>query len=263
MTRPPEKLPDPWLFDSEALLRELDRCRELVLQIPATTHATHFAANIAIDAIWNLREHLRFLLSLHREGQRQFSRRATAQSASVLDTKLHDFRRRAAPFVTQLPATEWDWLALAQHHGLSTRLLDWTENPLVATYFAVEKLSKTDRVLYMIDIENISVADEETSPFSLDGTVVYRPTHLSARISSQGGLFTAHGKPHEVFEHPTLERWIIKGGSCALDLLVTLHTYGINPASIFRDLDSLAQTLNSHYVRGPAKTEPHSGTDHK
>lgn len=34
MKRPTETLPDPWLFDSEALLRELDRCSETVLQIP-------------------------------------------------------------------------------------------------------------------------------------------------------------------------------------------------------------------------------------
>jgi len=77
--RPPEKLPDPWLFDSEALLRELDRCRELVLQIPATTHAVHFASNIAIDALWNLREHLRYLLHMHREGQRSFARQQAVQ----------------------------------------------------------------------------------------------------------------------------------------------------------------------------------------
>ncbi len=74
--RPPEKLPDPWLFDSEALLRELDRCRELVLQIPATTQAVHFASNIAIDALWNLSQHLRYLLHLHREGQRSFAKKA-------------------------------------------------------------------------------------------------------------------------------------------------------------------------------------------
>ena len=43
MARKPEQLPDPWLFDSEALLRELDRCREIVLQIPITnSNATHF-----------------------------------------------------------------------------------------------------------------------------------------------------------------------------------------------------------------------------
>ena len=73
--RPPEKLPDPWLFDSQSLLRELDRCRELVLQIPiADHHATHFGINVAIDALWNLRENLRYLLALHREGQRAFAK---------------------------------------------------------------------------------------------------------------------------------------------------------------------------------------------
>ena len=72
---PAEKLPDPWLFDSDKLLREIDRCREMVLLIPAPTHETHFAVNIAVSAIWNLREDLRYLLSLHREGQRAFAKR--------------------------------------------------------------------------------------------------------------------------------------------------------------------------------------------
>src|ERR1044071_1089453 len=69
MHRPTEHLPNPWLFDTEELLRELARCREMVLLIPAPTHEAHFAANIAIDAIWNLEEHVRYLLRLHREGQ--------------------------------------------------------------------------------------------------------------------------------------------------------------------------------------------------
>jgi hypothetical protein len=67
----PQRLPDPWLFDSEALLRELDRCRETVLQIPITNpNATHFGIQIAVNAIWNLTENLRYLLHLHREQQR-------------------------------------------------------------------------------------------------------------------------------------------------------------------------------------------------
>src|SRR5206468_11666276 len=74
MHRPPEQLPDPWLFDSEKLLKELDRCRELVLKIPAPTHEAHFAVNTAITAIWNLSEQLRYLLNLHREGQREFAK---------------------------------------------------------------------------------------------------------------------------------------------------------------------------------------------
>src|SRR5437879_6112728 len=52
----PDKLPDPWLFDSQALLRELDRCREMVLLIPTPDHATYFAANIAINSLWSLRQ---------------------------------------------------------------------------------------------------------------------------------------------------------------------------------------------------------------
>jgi hypothetical protein len=66
------KLPDPWLFDSEALLRELDRCRETVLQIPTNgdCNATHFGIQLAVNAIWNLSENLRYLLHLHREQQR-------------------------------------------------------------------------------------------------------------------------------------------------------------------------------------------------
>ena len=84
MARKPEQLPDPWLFDSEALLRELDRCRETVLQIPITNaNTTHFGIQLAVNAIYNLTENLRYLLHLHREGQRQFSRKAAEQSASV------------------------------------------------------------------------------------------------------------------------------------------------------------------------------------
>jgi hypothetical protein len=72
-SREPQHLPDPWLFDSEALLRELDRCRELILQIPITNpNATHFGIEIAVHAIWNLSQNLRDLLHLHREGQRAF-----------------------------------------------------------------------------------------------------------------------------------------------------------------------------------------------
>jgi len=74
--RSPDKLPDPWLFNSESLLRELDRCRELILLVPAPTHATHFALQVAIDAIWNLRENLQYLLLLHGEGQRSFANKA-------------------------------------------------------------------------------------------------------------------------------------------------------------------------------------------
>jgi hypothetical protein len=49
---------------------------------------------------------------------------------------LAEFRRQAYPFVDRLPDNDFEWLFIAQHHGLPTRLLDWSTNALVALYFA-------------------------------------------------------------------------------------------------------------------------------
>ena len=103
--------PDPWLFDSEALLRELDRCREKVLEIPVNTHAAYFASDIAVRAIWNLRERLRELLLLHRQGQDAFALRANhaqarrAQEAS--DHKQHELRGKALALARRKNKALW------------------------------------------------------------------------------------------------------------------------------------------------------------
>src|SRR5207253_3656539 len=74
----PEKLPTPWLADSEWILQELAKTRETVLRIPFSLN-NHSDIKSAIDRLWALEKQLRFLLHLHREGQRSF---ATQQAKS-------------------------------------------------------------------------------------------------------------------------------------------------------------------------------------
>ncbi len=82
MKRPPESLPDPWLLDSESILKQLDFCRQQILRIPAATHEAHLASNVAIDAIWNLQQDLRFVLKLRREAQVSFAKKAQTMMAT-------------------------------------------------------------------------------------------------------------------------------------------------------------------------------------
>jgi hypothetical protein len=70
-----KKLPNPWLFDSEVLFRELTKVREAILRIEVTER-TLSDINAALDRIWRLENNMKFLLDLHAQGQQRFQEQA-------------------------------------------------------------------------------------------------------------------------------------------------------------------------------------------
>ncbi|MFL6526984.1 MAG: hypothetical protein ACJ8IQ_02680 [Chthoniobacterales bacterium] len=70
-----KKLPNPWLFDSHVLFRELTKVREAILRI-APNENTLSDINAALDRIWRLENNMKFLLDLHAQGQRAFQQKA-------------------------------------------------------------------------------------------------------------------------------------------------------------------------------------------
>jgi hypothetical protein len=198
------------------------------------------------------------------------------------------FRLRASAYVNDVP--KWDdhvsWLFLAQHYGVPTRLLDWTENVLVGLYFAVAggETSEDGELWCMahqelnwhsanwhdcfpdsLPIRYLAAAaflkSDELTGFknALGSTIINGPLALIPplqfpRMAAQMSAFTLHpsSEPEAQIQFllrgpSSLIRYIIPS-TCKLSLARGLRRVGFSHENLYRSLDSLAKSIREEII---------------
>lgn len=157
------------------------------------------------------------------------------------------WKRRAVEYLSIRPSTECDWLAIAQHHGLATRLLDWSVNPLNAAFFAVRENHAGPGIIYAAKFSE-KLDAPPSNPMKVNSVSVFFPSGVVPRITRQWGAFSIHPKPPIALDDSkgavkALERLVIEEGY-RTKLMAQLNYYGIHPASMFPDLDGVSAHVN-------------------
>lgn len=147
------------------------------------------------------------------------------------------------------PDENWNWLALAQHHGLATRLLDWSANPLVAVFFACQNES-VDGVIfaYLGGKRILEKSFKQSDPWDVIEPFVFHPYLKSRRVANQKGSFTISGNPYICFSTQIRDNEkLLKIKICKhykRKFLFELSLYGIDWSFIYPDLDGLSKHIN-------------------
>jgi hypothetical protein len=202
---------------------------------------------------------------------------------------LRNFRKYAHDQSTRGIDTAWHWLAMAQHHGLPTRLIDWTYSPLVALHFATDCLDEFDRdgVIWCVnfvdanhllpDVLTEMLEVEQSQTLTLDMlarfdtieefddlaeepfVVFVEPPSLDARMLNQFALFSLMPGPDAqlqtwIDEHPDLARAVVVPAELKWEIRDKLDQANINERTLFPGLDGLSRWLARYYLPRYATT---------
>jgi hypothetical protein len=188
--------------------------------------------------------------------------------ADVEEHVLRNFIRYSRPYLATASVNEWEMLILAQHHGLPTRLLDWSYSPLVAAHFAtINGKLDSDRVVWRLDWQpvhrkfGLPELALLITPWKLmragsarDFACMIEPPSLDSRIESQSAVFSlCSDKRRSLSEFladhdlaDTLTRFIIPAAEVTR-VRDQLDLVGMDERLIFPDLDGVAAKIRRYY----------------